>query len=123
MAVSDDVMRALEGHLPLRIVAIDYSDPSVSFIGSKWALSLVCPWRVVQAGERLFAWDDADVADALVELIEQSIVEVRQRSSEAPWDPVFILSNGFEIEIFADSDLDPWVLRLPDQTFVGQAHT
>lgn len=36
-------------------------------------------------------------------------------------DPTFRLTGNLCLEIFSDTDYDPWVMRLPKITFVGMA--
>jgi hypothetical protein len=115
----DSMAAALQSLGPLRIDDVDYSDPSLTLAGEGWSLALVCPWTVMQEDSPLFAWDDSGVGDAVWDLIGRSITGVRRRSKHSPEDPVFFLTGGLAIEVRADTDLDPWSLRLPGHVFVG----
>ena len=70
-------------------------------------------------GIHLVAANDDRAADEIWNLVGHSITAVRPRSSEHLNDPVFALTGDYLLEIEADSDLDPWVLRLRFHTFVG----
>ena len=55
-------------------------------------------------------------------IIGAEIVAVSGQSAvHEDWDPAFEISDGFTLEVFSDTDEDPWVMRLPGQTFVGAA--
>jgi hypothetical protein len=43
-------------------------------------------------------------------------------SSDSPdiVDPVFVFDNDIRLTVRADTDLDPWVLRLPGLIVVGR---
>jgi hypothetical protein len=107
---------ALRSRAPLRLRHVDYSDPFVAITGEAWALGLAC--RVSRRGDVLFSWDDPDVERRAWDLIGHSIKEVRRRSADSQ-DPVFVLTGDLAIEVYADTELDPWVLHLRDDTFVG----
>jgi hypothetical protein len=74
---------------------------------------------LLRGGSVALCWDDDVVADEIWELVGHSITEVRSRSSDHPNDPVLVLTGSYMLEIEADSDLDPWVLRLRGHTFAG----
>ena len=120
---------SIEG--PLQIDQVNYPDPVVTFSGSDWSLYMLCPWRLLRNGivvvdpEKLT--EVAEVAaeivtDAIWELIGYALVGVRA-SSLNPNDPVFELSAGYTIEVTADTDMDPWVLELSKEAFVGTMTT
>lgn len=110
---------ALEEVRPLEIKEVNYLDPTLTLVGERWSLAITCPWQVSDGQSRQFGWDDPDLSNDTSRLLHQSITDVRQRSQDAPYDPVFVLSGGLVLEIAADSDLDPWVLLLPTRVFVG----
>lgn len=114
-------------HGSFKINRVDYPDPVVSFAGDDWALSMLCPWKLLHRGSVVVDPDNLVeseevateiVTDAIWELIGHSIIEVRQ-STTNPNDPTFVLSGDYSIEVAADTDLDPWVMSVPGITFVG----
>lgn len=117
----EDLQQALESLLPLRIDGLEYHDPVLTLGGQGWALSLVCPWRLQNGESNVTAWDEDDVGDASWDLVGHHLEAVTRRVAGNEEDPVFELSGGFRLEVFADTDLDPWVLRLPTQTIVGRS--
>jgi hypothetical protein len=106
---------------------VNYPDPVVSFAGDDWALSMVCPWKLLHCGSVVVDPDnlvESDVAateivtDAVWELIGHSIIKVR-RSGTNQNDPISVLTGNYSIDVAADTDLDPWVMSVPGITFVG----
>lgn len=113
---------ALDGLVPLWIVEIEHNDPAVVLSGEDWSLSIVCPWRVSKAGVLVCAFGDPGAESRMKSLVGAKIVAVRGQSAvHEEWDPAFEIADGFTLEVFADTDQDPWVMRLPEQTFVGAA--
>lgn len=103
--------------LPLLVKEIDYSDPSFVLIGDGWSLSLLCPWRVRRGRDLWFSWSSDNVADLVWELVGLNIENAR---TDDRGDPTFELSGNLALDVFPDSDFDPWVMRLPNKTLVGQ---
>jgi hypothetical protein len=114
-----EISTALKKHGPLRIDEVDYVEPTVTLMGRDWSLAVTCPWRLVRGSTTLVAWNDTTVADQIWELVGTAVIDVRTWSTHHPNDPAFVLTSSDRVELEADSDLDPWVLRLPDRTFVG----
>lgn len=102
---------------PLRIDEVEVQDPVVAFAGPGWSLTLACPWVLTRNGDRVTSWD-ADFADVVWDLIGQSVTRVTA-SGGRPHDPAFVLTEGYVLDVEADTDLDPWVLRLRGITYVG----
>lgn len=98
---------------------VNWHDPTLTLLGDGWSLAITCPWQVTDGQSRMFGWDDPEVGNYAPRLLHRTITDVRQRSIDAPSDPAFVLSGGLVLEIAADSDLDPWVLILPTEVFVG----
>ncbi|SRR6266508_813159 len=117
----DRISSSLARHFPLRIDQVDYADPTVTLTGDGWSLSMTCPWHLFEGQSRIVSWNEEGATDVIWDLVGHAITEVRPRSTEHPSDPVFLLTGGLRLEIHADTDLDPWVLRLPELTFVGSA--
>lgn len=115
----DDLIQFLGMWLPLRVDSVAVADPIVTIIGERWSLSLACPWQLVQGEIVLTAWDRSDVEDAIWDFVGRDVVEVRRAQNFV--DPIFRLSGGIDLVVDADTDLDPWVLRVAGRTFVGAA--
>jgi hypothetical protein len=103
---------------PLEIVEVEYREPVLALSGSSWGLTAMCPWRVVREGGIELSWSTPDAEDRVWDLIGRRVVAAVPQGRDA----AFTLSDGSVLEVFSDSDVDPWVLRLPDIVFVGPLH-
>jgi hypothetical protein len=117
--MTDRVAEALAPLLPLRIEAIDYNDPMVVLSGSGWALSVACPWYLKRDEELLTSYGDDGTAEVLARLVGTTVVSFDR--VEASCVRQLELAQGAVLEIVPDTDLDPWVLRVRERTFVGTA--
>lgn len=118
----EELRASVSALLPLRVAELEFNDPVVVLTGPNWSLSIVCPWRLTRGGALVTSIEDPSAEARLRELVGGSIVDVvAQSSGEASGDPVFVFADGARLELFSDTDLDPWVIRLPDKTFVGSA--
>jgi hypothetical protein len=118
----DEIREALSPLLPLQIEEIEYNDPMVTFAGATWSFSVACPWRLMRGCRLASSYGDDGAAAALESLVGKEVVAIRPgASSRGPGDIQIEVGGGTVLDVFVDTDLDPWVLRLPDQTFVGRA--
>lgn len=100
---------------PLLITEVEYADPVLTINGEGWGLTVTCPWRLVRGDDLVLSWSTPDAADTVWDLIGLRLVGARTRGRDASFD----LSDGSALEVFSDTDLDPWVVRLPGATYVG----
>lgn len=118
----DELRAAIREFLPLRIDELDFNDPVVVLAGQGWSVSIACPWRLMREGLLLTSIEDSNAEARLRELVGSTVVDVVAQTGARPSsDPVLVLSDEARLEIFSDTDLDPWVVRLPGKTFVGSA--
>ena len=117
-----EIREALSTLLPLRLDEVDYNDPMVVLSGPGWSLSVACPWRLMREGQLQTSYGDDGAGVVIDGLVGRVVVEVRAGDRcGSPGDIQVALDDGALLDVFADTDLDPWVLRLPDHTFVGTA--
>ncbi len=112
-----DLVAELDNHLPLRIDSAQFSMDCLSLRGSEWSLTIHCPWRFTSGTSLWFSWSDDNAVDLVKQLENHNIV--RTRMIDNGTDPAFLTSLGPELQLFADTDWDPWVLRVPDTIYVG----
>lgn len=97
--------------LPLRVRGIEVNDPVLTIFGDQWSLNLMCPW-VIKGPDFSVTWESDDIEDQAWELIGRDVESVTSSDDRAT-DPVFHFRGGIYLEVKADTDLDPWTLRLP----------
>lgn len=120
--MSEELRVAVAALVPLRLDGLEFNDPVVVLVGSNWSLSIVCPWRLTRGGALVTSIEDPGAEGRLRELVGTTIIDVTSQTSRGTaGDPVFVFADGARLELFADTDLDPWVMRLPNKTFVGSA--
>ena len=85
----------------------------LAMAGRGWSLSALCPWRVRDGHGIRFSWSEA--GERVSQLVGLHVVSA---STAAP-DASFVLSDGSSLDLFADTDTDPFVVRLPGSTWVG----
>ena len=85
-----------------------------------WAMAISASWRVCDPAGVIFGWTSLGAAqDRLRELIGLDVVKVLV---DRLLDPSLVLSNGWRLDVFTDHWHDPWVIRLPDITLVGDGN-
>jgi hypothetical protein len=120
----DELQTALRDLLPLRIDSIEWNEPTATIVGSAWALSATCAWRLTRGPALICSSADPHADVGLGELVGQEITAVTRQGCTGPAiDPAFHITGDLYLEIFSDTDWDPWVLRLPAVTYVGSAST
>ena len=78
----------------------------------------MCPWEI-RGPDGGFTWESESIEDEVWELVGHSLLSVSAMDVDLV-DPVFDLSGGISIRVSADTDLDPWTLRLPHVVLVGR---
>jgi hypothetical protein len=105
--------------LPLKILEVQWNDPTLALAGESWSLSLSCPWRVIALDGIKLSWSTPRVEDQVWDLVGAEIVTIAPQSTANFMDPVLELTGGLTLEVFSDSGVDTWTLRLPGLTLVG----
>jgi hypothetical protein len=118
--MSTSFIEIVEAALPLQVEDVEYQDPSFVLSGQEWSLSLECPWRMRnESGQLWFSWSSTNTSDLVLPLTGRLISSISPNISTG--DLACTFSDGTRLEVFADTDLDPWVLRIPNLILVGAA--
>jgi hypothetical protein len=111
----------LAPHLPMRIRSAAWSDPTLTVAGDEWALAITSPWRIATPQGVSVYPSSPTALDDVWDLIGLDVVELEPLLNSLPVDPVLVFSDSRRLEVFCDSDWDPWYFRhdaLP-MTYVG----
>jgi len=100
---------------PLLIDDANFDDPTLLIAGDGWSLSALCPWRIHGSDGITLSWSMTDAGQRISQLTGLEIVSVGRLSLDA----TFHLSDGSFLDLFSDTDTDPFVLKLPNAIFVG----
>jgi hypothetical protein len=118
-------MRSLNGTvnrlLPLTAEDFEFGVPWFTIFSTspKWSLAVACDWTV-EGPSWKYSWEDEKLADLLPKLVASRLLRIE--ISEDLVDPVFYFEGDLKLSLQADTDEDPWVLRLPglDTILVGR---
>ena len=114
------ILEEISAELPRIVQGIEVSDPVVVLYGDGWNLSLMCPWTLC-GPDRGSSWESSHIADDVQDLIVHMLVSVSGNRDVI--DPVFHFDGGIDIAVYADTDLDPWTLTLPNLVAVTGRQT
>jgi hypothetical protein len=118
--VTTPAIAAVTKRLPLRLRQVEWTDPTLTVLGDEgFALNATCPWRVTAPDGIPFGWASPEAGDLVHDLAGLDVVAVERQARRAPADPAFVLSSGWVLELFADTAVDPWTLRVGDDVLVG----
>ena len=108
---------AAAADLPITIGQAQWNDPSLLIGGDGWSFSTTCSWRLVGPKGLRLSWSDRDAADSVWDLIGHEVTSVA--ADPAVGDITLGLSDGLRLEVFGDTLVEPWVLKLPHAILVG----
>ncbi|MEJ2866772.1 hypothetical protein WCD74_03290 [Actinomycetospora sp. OC33-EN08] len=111
---------AIEKQGPLLIGAITTDWPQFGFGGTNWGFQTTSSWRLVGDEGIVTSSGSPDLESGVLGLVHLSVVAVSEQARLTPGDPVFLLDNGWRLEVFSELALDPWSMMLPDIVFVGE---
>jgi hypothetical protein len=115
------LISAFAGRLPAPIDRAVYPTGTLQLSGEGWAVTASCPWRLSRQGELIVGWSDDRAADVVGALDERTLQSLAlRRGLGGADDPVLILDDGSTLELFADSDDEPWTATVDGQRMVGQ---
>lgn len=115
----EGLAEAVAASAPLVIREVEYDDPTLVFMGHDWSLALTCPWRLEDSrGATGLRWEGDAVEDGVWELIGASVLAAHQHGPSPRPHTTLRLSDGHRLIIEPDTDLDPWVLQLPQVALV-----
>jgi len=103
----------LTASLPLTIEEVTWNSPMLWIGGAGWNFNSVSSWRITSRRIVLCADADDSAPTIIQTLIGQKVVGVDVQSTSVEVDPVFILSDGRRLEIFATDTYEPWTMELP----------
>lgn len=104
--------------LPLHVESIEVNHGQFSLSGRDWGFNSVSPSRLTDGKRVLVNSADAGFADALKSLTDYDIVECAVQGVSIGCDPCFVFSNGVRLEVFSDTGLEPWIMKLPTAPYL-----
>lgn len=120
MSNARQALYQLQKKLPLAIEKFSWNDPNLLLGGAGWHISITTGWRIVSADRLLLGSDHATLPSLQTLISNSAIVECEVQSQHCGLDPALVLDNGYILEIFSSSYLEPWVMQIFETgTFVS----
>lgn len=105
-----EALARLNETLPGPVLSLDWDDPVLQLQGQGWRLTITTPWRLTNACGLLLASDDASATELTNVLLRETLVSCGAQSAHFALDPILIFSNGFALEVFSTTAMEPWIL-------------
>lgn len=103
--------------LPLKITFCEVEDYFISFGSDNWNFYSDSNWRIIKESKVICSDDDIDVGQLSQILLNCEIIAVKPLSDNL-LEPIFLLSNSFEFQVFSKTNDEPWKLTLPSIVYV-----
>jgi len=105
---------------PLKIESVIWDETVLVLSGRDWSFSTQSAWRILkETNVQRGCWDE-DVASVIKSLEGLSVESITIKDKNINViDPVFHLSDDWQLEVFVTDTTEPWVLRLSDKTYGG----
>ena len=104
-----NMINSVSSFLPLPVETVEWNDPNLILAGMTWSFSSVSSWRIIKDNKLVSGCYDKDSASISSILKNSEIILVEIQSSQLYIDPVFTFSNGYKLEIFSTTFLEPWI--------------
>ena len=104
----------IKKYLPLKITTVIWDIISFHIYGSNWSFYTLGSWRISTKKKVVFGCYDGhmDIENEVKFLENMEIKDVRYQTEFLKIDPVFILSNDEQIEIFSTTTDEPWTFQV-----------
>ncbi|HET6993920.1 MAG TPA: hypothetical protein VFI06_03005 [Chitinophagaceae bacterium] len=113
----NEIYREINKMTPLSISTVSWEGEQLVIGGDSWNIVFAtCWWRVLKDEVLVFGCTDNN-ADKIKEIKGSNINKIEIQSKLINSDLVLILANGWIIETFSTSSLEPWSLTINKQTF------
>lgn len=111
----EPMLETLAAQLPLKISGVFREGDALCLRGEGWSFNTPSVWRLLEGGRVQFAcYDRSELVNKVDELVGLAIVDVNVQSTRVAVDPVFVLSDGREVEVFSTDTFEPWTMHLPN---------
>ena len=116
----NNLINVLVSLLPLMVKQVSWDGDTLTIAGDGWSFSTLSAWRISNSESVQFGCWDKDIDESVKGLSGLNIIAVKIQGSTITVDPIFELSDGRILEVFATDTVEPWVIKLPDgKVYVG----
>ena len=122
MTVVEELVSTITPLLPVTVEAFNWNDPFMRLSSERWHLVVSCPWELSHGEDVVLTCDSLNVEEGLAGMVGRRLNAISVASNRI--DPVFHFDDSIVLAVAADTDLDPWVMRVEGApiTFVGVSH-
>jgi hypothetical protein len=111
-------LEAISKRLPWRVRTAEWIDPNLVIGGDDWSMTISCPWRVGTPAGVSYGSASSNAEDRVWDLIGADVLAIEPQGMVSYADPRLVLSGGLTVELFNDSDMEPYVLRSGDDIVI-----
>lgn len=104
----------LKKYLPLKIETITWDGVVFQMYGPVWNFTTLSVWRVIQHDKMIMGCDDNNAEAFANSLLNFEIIDVLIQENYLKIDPIFVLSNNMQLEIFSTDTFEPWTFNIHD---------
>lgn len=104
----------------LLITEVQYDDYNLLIMGTGWTLNTTSSWRILSNGELLGNYDSKTKAE-LKSLIGESIISINQ-IGDVDIDFSLSFSDGKKLQVFSNSNFEPWIFAMDGETVLVAAY-
>ncbi len=105
------IIKDVANFLPLHVDSVEWNDPNLILAGKGWSFSTIGSWRLIKNSKLECGCYDEKSGLIIQKMQGASIVSIDVQSIHIAADPVFIFSNGYKMEIFSTTFLEPWIFN------------
>lgn len=106
-----EIIRNIAVFLPLSIDLIEWNDPCLTLVGKNWNFFTTSSWRIIESNKLICGCYDNDAFKTLNEIKNLDIISIDIQSNHLLADPIFLISNGYKLEIFSTIFFEPWTFN------------
>ncbi len=106
-----DIIRNIAAFLPLSIDLIEWNDPCLTLVGKNWNFFTTSSWRIIDSNKLICGCYDNDGFKTLNEIKKLDIISIDIQSNHLPAYRIFLISNGYKLEIFSTTFFEPWTFN------------
>ncbi|MEI8366369.1 MAG: hypothetical protein WCF65_08110 [Parachlamydiaceae bacterium] len=108
---NNEIVNKIKSHLPLRIHSIQWDGTILNMYGPDWNFTTMSAWRLKKNNRVTCGCFDKNSIELIKNINELQIVDFTF-TDDSLIDPIFLLSNGSHLEVFATDTYEPWTLHI-----------
>ena len=107
----NEVIQKIKLNLPLKIDSINWDGTILNMYGPKWNFTTMSAWRLKENNHVRCGCFDKNSIELIEKFKQLQIIDLNF-TDDSLMDPVFFLSNGIHLEIFATDTYEPWIFHM-----------